>query len=80
MKTGVITLEKLIDLMVYNPRERFGIPLGEDFSVWDLSVKSKVNPNEFLSMGKATPFQGHELYGECLLTVCGGKVVYKKEI
>ena len=80
VKTGTITMQRLIELMCINPRERFGIPLGEDFSVWDLSVKSKVNPNEFLSMGKATPFEGHELYGECILTVCGGKVVYKKEI
>ena len=80
VKTEIITMQRLIELMCINPRQRFNIPLGEDFSVWDLSVKSKVNPNEFLSMGKATPFQGHELYGECLLTVCGGKVVYKKEI
>ncbi len=80
VKTGIITMQRLIELMCINPRERFGIPFGEDFSVWDLSVKSKVNPNEFLSMGKATPFEGHELYGECILTVCGGKVVYKKEV
>ncbi len=80
VKTGIITMQRLIELMCINPRQRFNIPLGEDFSVWDLNVKSKVNPDEFLSMGKATPFEGQELYGECLLTVCGGKVVYKKEI
>ena len=73
-------MQRLIELMCINPRQRFNIPLGEDFSVWDLNVKSKVNPDEFLSMGKATPFEGQELYGECILTVCGGKVVYKKEI
>ena len=80
VKTGIITMQRLIELMCINPRQRFNIPLGEDFSVWDLNVKSKVNPDEFLSMGKATPFEGQELYGECILTVCGGKVVYKKEI
>ncbi len=80
VKTGIITMQRLIELMCINPRQRFNIPLGEDFSVWDLSVKSKVNPDEFLSMGKATPFEGHELYGECILTVCDGKVVFKKEI
>ncbi len=80
VKTGIITMQRLIELMCINPRERFGIPLGEDFSVWDLNSKAKVDPNTFLSMGKATPFEGHELYGRCLLTVCGGKVVYKKEI
>ncbi len=80
VKTRIITMQRLIELMCINPRQRFNIPLGEDFSVWDLSVKSKVNPDEFLSMGKATPFEGHELYGECILTVCNGKVVFKKEI
>ena len=78
VKTGVITLEKLIELMAINPRKRFNIPLGNDFTVWDLSKKYKVNSNEFLSMGKATPFEDMELYGECVLTVCDGKTVYSK--
>ncbi len=78
VKTGVITLEKLIELMAINPRKRFNIPLGNDFTVWDLSKKYKVNSNEFLSMGKATPFEDMELYGECVLTVCDGKTVYNK--
>ena len=78
VKTGVITLEKLIELMAINPRKRFNIPLGNDFSVWALSKKYKVNSNEFLSMGKATPFEDMELYGECVLTVCDGKTVYSK--
>ena len=78
VKTGVITLEKLMELMAINPRKRFNIPLGNDFTVWDLSKKYKVNSNEFLSMGKATPFEDMELYGECVLTVCDGKTVYSK--
>ncbi len=76
--TGIITLEKLIDLMCNNPRKRFGIPAGKDFTVWDLSKEFAVDPADFLSKGKATPFAGWKLKGECLLTVCDGKAVYKK--
>ena len=80
VKTGVITMQRLIELMCINPRQRFNIPLSEDFSVWDLNAKNKVDPSKFLSMGKATPFEDAELYGECILTVCNGKIAYKKEI
>lgn len=75
VKTGEITLEKLLDLMCYNPRKRFGLPLGNDYTVFDLGKKFKVDPDKFLSMGKATPFEGDELYGECLMTVKDGKAI-----
>ena len=75
VKTGEITMEKLLDLMCYNPRKRFNIPLGESYTVFDLDKKYKVDPSEFLSMGKATPFEGMELYGECLKTVKDGKII-----
>ncbi len=78
VKPGVITMERLLELLVYNPRKRFGIPLGEDFSVWDLSKEITVDPAHFLSQGKATPFAGDTLYGECALTVCNGKIVYQR--
>ena len=78
VETGVITLEKLIDLMSTNPRKRFNIPLGEDYTVWNLSTEFTVDPEKFLSKGKATPFAGWKLKGECLLTVCDGKAVYIK--
>ena len=77
VKTGVITLEKLIDLLAYAPRRRFGIPLGDDYTVWDLETLITVNPQEFLSLGRATPFENHKLYGRCVMTVCDGKQVYK---
>ena len=77
--TGIITLEKLIDLLAINPRKRFNIPLGKDFSVWDLNQEFTVNPDEFLSKGKATPFEGQKLFGVNLLTVCDGKVVFKRK-
>ena len=74
---GIITLEKLIELLAVNPRERFGIPTGNDYTVWDLSKEDIVDPDKFLSKGKATPFTGWKLTGRCVLTVCDGKVVYK---
>ena len=76
VKSGIITLEKLIDLLVKNPRERFGIPCGNDFTVWDLDAVDVVDPDDFLSLGKATPFEGWQVYGKCIATVCGGKIVY----
>ncbi len=76
VKSGMISHEKLCELLVINPRKRFGLPLGCDFSVWDTNTSYKVDSNEFISYGKATPFEGETLYGRCLLTVCGGKIVY----
>ena len=76
VKSGIITLEKLIDLLVTNPRNRFGIPNGSDFTVWDLEALDVVDPADFLSLGKATPFEGWQIQGKCIATVCDGKVVY----
>ena len=76
VQPGIITLEKLIDLLVKNPRERFGLPLGNDFTVWDLEAETTIDPEEFLSMGKATPFAGWRVKGKCIATVCDGKAVY----
>ena len=78
VESGIITLERLVQLLATNPRERFGIPMGNDYTVWDLSKEFTVDPAQFLSKGKATPFAGWKLKGECLLTVCDGGVVYKK--
>ena len=78
VKTGVITLEKLVQLLALNARERFGIPMGEDYTVWNLSKEFTVDPESFVSMGKATPFTGWKLNGQCVLTVCDGKVVYRR--
>ena len=77
VKPGIIRMDRLMDLLVYNPRKRFGLPLGSDFSVWDLDAEYAIDPIDFLSMGKATPFQGWKVNGKCLLTVCDGKIVYQ---
>ena len=79
VKTGIIGVDKLINLMSVNPRKRFNIPLGGSFTVWDLNKEYKIDPNEFLSMGRATPFEGAEVFGECVLTVCNGKITYRKQ-
>ncbi len=73
---GILSLEKLLELMVYNPRKRFGIPLGEDYSLWDLDAAYAVEPADFLSKGRATPFAGWQVRGKCLAAVCGGRMVY----
>ena len=78
VKTGVITLEKLIELMAINPRKRFGLPETDDICVFDLNEEYVIDPEEFLTMGRSTPFKGEKVYGRCLLTVCDGKVVYSK--
>jgi len=77
VKTGIMTLEKVIDLLAVAPRKRFGIPLGRDYTLWDLEAEEVVDPGQFLSMGHATPFAGHTLSGKCLRTVCDGKIVYQ---
>ena len=77
VKPGIMTLERLCDVLVINPRKRFCIPMGNDWSVWDMSESFIVDPGEFLSMGKATPFTGHTLYGRNKMTVIGGKLVWK---
>jgi dihydroorotase len=76
VKTGVFTLEKLVDLLCVNPRKRFGIPMGNDFSVWNLNEEIEVDPEKFSSMGRATPFEGEKLLGRCVLTVCNGTAIY----
>ena len=76
VKTGIISLEGLLEKLVTNPRRRFSLPMGNDFSLWDLSAEDSVDPSRFLSMGRATPFEGRPVFGKCMLTVCDGKIVY----
>lgn len=84
VQAKIITLEKLIELLHTNPRERFsiGTPLevGQpaDFTVFDLNKRYTINPEEFLSKGRSTPFAGKEVIGCCELTLCGGKIAYQR--
>ena len=83
VKTGVITLESLVKLMSTAPSKRFGLKTGivvghpADICVFDLDEEYTVNSADFVSMGKATPFDGKKVKGKCNLTICNGKIVYK---
>ncbi len=84
VRTGILTLEKMIGLLFEEPRRRFGV--GDEIrmggrttlTVFDLDREYTIDPDEFLSLGKSTPFAGERVQGECLLTVIDGKVVYEK--
>ena len=76
VKKGIITLERLIELMAINPRRRFGLQSTDDICVYDLQSEYKIDPCEFKSKGKSTPFDGMTVSGKNLLTICGGKAVW----
>ena len=77
VKPGILTMDRLVELLCINPRKRFNIPLGTDYTVWDLEAEYAIDPSEFVSMGKATPFTGWKVNGKCMATICDGKVIYK---
>lgn len=84
VKSGIITLEKLIDIMSVKPRERFNLGGGKievgciaDLALLDLDAEYTVNPDDFLSLGRATPFKGWKLCGKNVLTVMKGEIVYE---
>ena len=86
VKTGVLTLDRLIDAMVTRPARRFGIgtpALKEgapaDLTVFDLNESYRIDPADFLSMGRATPCAGRTVFGKCLLTLCGGEIAWQAE-
>ena len=82
VRKGVISIEKLIALMSENPRRIFrlggALQVGEraDIAVFDITKPYTIDTNEFMSMGKATPFEGEEVYGRCMLTLFGGEKVW----
>ena len=77
VRTGILSLDRLVALLTVRPRRRFGLDDSGDYSLWDLDASYPVDPADFLSQGKATPFEGRTVYGKCLLTVCGGKAVWE---
>ena len=80
VKPGIMRMERLLEVMVDAPRTRFNLPLGQDFSIWDLEAEYEIDPGEFVSMGKATTFNGWKVNGRCKATVCDGKLVYREEV
>lgn len=67
VRKKIITLNKLLELLTINPRTRFGIPFS-GYSVWDLEQSYTIDSREFISKGKATPFDGIKVYGKNLFT------------
>ena len=82
VKTGVISFERMIEMMATTPRRLFGFAGGltpgnrADLSLVDFNKEWNVNPADFLSMGKSTPFEGVTLTGKVMLTIAGGIPVY----
>ena len=91
VETGIISPEKLIEMLYEGPRKRFGLDvctLEEElakerptFALWDLDTEYKIDPEKFLSMGRSTPFDGWDVKGRCMMTVVDGKIIqeYKDE-
>ena len=84
VEKGVITLEKLTELMSEAPARRFKLPGGAieagkpaNLAVFDTDTEYKIDPAEFASMGRATPFEGWRVKGKCLMTVCAGRTVWQ---
>lgn len=85
VRTGMMPLERLLCMMTDAPRARFGLPpmtfdagQNADLTVFNLNRKWTVNPDDFLSMGRATPFAGARVYGSCELTLVGGEPVWQR--
>lgn len=85
VKKGIITLEKLIEIMSINPRKRFNLPGGRiadgepaDLTVLDLNQSWTIDSADFVSKGKATPLDGWAVDGEVVMTIVNGEVVYEK--
>ena len=78
VKTGVLSLEKLVTLLHDNPCKRFNIKLDpkENFTAFDLNESYIINPAEFQTMGRATPFEGDTVFGRCKMTIAGGKIAW----
>ena len=77
IKNGLVPMDTVVRALTVNPGKRFGIEV-QGWSVWDLEQTYAVDPNEFVSMGRATPFAGMQVFGRCLATVYDGKEVWKE--
>ena len=86
VRPGILTLERLLTLMHTNPMRRFGVGtelrIGEpaDLTVFDLDTAYRIDPADFLSLGKSTPFAGDTVYGLCRMTMVNGRIVWQKDM
>ena len=85
VRPGILTLDKLVELMHTNPARRFGLGGGlevgapADLTVFDLDTSYVIDPKDFQSMGKSSPFTGRTVFGKCLLTLSGGSIAWRAE-
>ena len=82
---GIVSLETILKALIDNPRERFGFEMADVLdennntsSVFTLKEETIINPDDFLTLGRATPFEGKKVIGQCECTLIGGKVVWKR--
>lgn len=86
VKTGVITIERLLELLHTGAKKRFGIgsdiEIGAiaDLTVFDLNEEYEIDPKDFLSKGKASPFTGEKVFGKCKLTMVGGRIIWQENL
>ena len=84
VEKGYISFEKLVEVMSINPKKIFGLESGiqigkpADITIVDPKAKWVVNPEEFISMGKATPFAGKTLTGKVIATIYNGDFAYSE--
>ena len=76
VRPGLVPMETVLKALTVNPARRFGLPL-EGWSVWDLNERYVIDPKDFLSQGKASPFTGMAVWGKNMLTVLNGQIVWK---
>lgn len=87
VKSGIITADKLIELLYDGPRKRFDLPVRSvreeissempTFAIWDLNSRYEIDPGKFQTKGRSCPFEGWKVAGRCLLTAVDGKVVWR---
>lgn len=84
VRTGILSAERLVQLMHDSPNRRFR--LGQEFAagkranitIYDLDTEYRINPDEFFSQGRSTPFAGRKAFGVCLATIADGRMVWRK--
>lgn len=86
VRGGALTLERLIALLCINPGRRFGIGTSlsagqpADLTVFELDTPYRIDTNDFLSLGKSTPFAGDTVYGRCRMTMVNGRIVWQENL
>lgn len=82
VRSGIISLERLVELMSVRPSQRFGFENGirigslANLAVFDLNKRFMIDSDTFLSKGRSTPFDGRNVYGKCLLTIANGEIAF----